>query len=901
MSARSSLPRSRLLVVAAILGATACSGSVNCGGCAGGLLDPIPGGFPAEALFDRAAEIRLTQSGLDFIGREFGNLASAYARMACGPGEPVGCPTNFVIGGQRASTMCGVEGTCVDAIGVAQPVLGFEIEQAVQSGATVCRDLPTDPNPRDCFAWLRLEGLRIQPVAPNHLEANVTAQIYTSVIPIRYDPLGMDCVVTLDSNASGGGQQDFVITAQLEPWMAPAGVVGGQLDVRVTDVTAMIPDQDISISRDPVHGDTLDAISCGIANIGRIKTALVGRLVGSLGDVIDEEISDVLAQRCDSPGDDPCPASTTCSAEGRCVVDATGDFVPQRFGLDGRIDFSTALAGFGSPTAGAADLSGLVGGTAGTDATGASIGLRAGMELAVPDPSCGAPGASPRTRPGARPPVAFPSASTVDLDFDGTAERGFMLAAGVSQPILDQLVWSAAGAGLFCASVSAYDTELVNTGSLSILMPSLQQLTHNDRYGWSVWPARVSIRPMGAPQLLIGEGRTSGAAPNLVLESPLLTLRLPALELSFGAIIEERWVHLMRVRADVDVPLGVFVEPGGQLRLVVGDLANAITNVQVVDSEILAETPMELAQAVPTLLALVLPQLTEQLGVPISLPSGSDLGGFEPTLLGVRGVPEPGGTFSHVGVYLDLSFDPSLVPALRAAVQTSARVERMVVPSSAEMSVARVGGPLLPTVDVVFEHDASSDRRFEVQVRIDGGAWSPFTESRSLSLRRPEWLVQGRHQLEARAREVGKPETLDPTPAALEVVIDTEPPTLTARWVPGGEAVQVDAFDAVSQDRVTLAIEVDGRAVVSVPDEGGFITLTEEMSSATALVLTASDESGNVARRALRQTARASPDPPAGCASTAPASGSWPLWLGVALVYCARRRARRSERVDRAF
>jgi len=293
----------RSLLLAVVLVAQACSGSVSCGGCAGGLLDPIPGGFPREARFDRAAELRLSQSGLDFIGREFPQLATAFARMACGPGEPVGCPTDFVVSGQRAPTTCGPANTCVDGGGVAPPVLGFAIDQAVQSGATVCRDDPSTPGARACAAWLRLEGLRLRPVAPNQLEATVTAQIYTSVIPLRYDPLGMDCVVTLDSNASGPGQQDFVVTVQLEPWAAPPGVEGGRLDVRVVDVTAAIPDQDLSISRDAVHGDGLDVLSCGIANIGRIKTALVGRLVGSLGDVIDDEIGDSRAassRRCSS-------------------------------------------------------------------------------------------------------------------------------------------------------------------------------------------------------------------------------------------------------------------------------------------------------------------------------------------------------------------------------------------------------------------------------------------------------------------------------------------------------------------------------------------------------------------------------------------------------------------------
>src|SRR5262245_3358423 len=165
----------RNLLIGGTLLSAACSGSVNCGGCGGQPLDPIPGGFDPTARIERAAEARLTQRGLDFIGTEFSNLATAYARMTCGPAQPVPCPTDFSVAGAARPTTCNPStNACVDPNTLAnEPVVGFQIDRAVQSGATVCRDDPAQPNPRACFAWLRLEGLALTPAPPNQINALV--------------------------------------------------------------------------------------------------------------------------------------------------------------------------------------------------------------------------------------------------------------------------------------------------------------------------------------------------------------------------------------------------------------------------------------------------------------------------------------------------------------------------------------------------------------------------------------------------------------------------------------------------------------------------------------------------------------------------------------------------------
>src|SRR5262245_12920243 len=56
--------------LAALALLASCSGQ----GCQGCNLQPIPGGFPAEARIENAAELRLARPGLDFIQSELGAI-----------------------------------------------------------------------------------------------------------------------------------------------------------------------------------------------------------------------------------------------------------------------------------------------------------------------------------------------------------------------------------------------------------------------------------------------------------------------------------------------------------------------------------------------------------------------------------------------------------------------------------------------------------------------------------------------------------------------------------------------------------------------------------------------------------------------------------------------------------
>ena len=886
----------RWLAIGALLSSIACSGGLNCSGCLGGTLDPIPGGFDADALIERVAQVRLTRSGMEFFEDNFSDLLSAYAGQSCGQPGDLNCPMRYGAVCDQTSQRC------VDQItGDGVPVLGFPIERSEQSGATVCRDNPMDPNARACSAFLNLERLALVTRGPNIVEATVTAKLFTTELPIRYDPLGMDCVVTMDSEASGSPLQDFVLTVELTEWNPASGNGGRQLDIQVTGLTAMIADDDISITRDPIHGTIGDVLICGLSNLGAIKQILVDRMIEPLRGILEDQIRVLLGRPCGSFGDPACPMGSACNTDGFCQEAGTSKIVPQEIGLEGRLDLNGLVAGLG----GATDVRFLVGGPTSADAGGATIGVLGGMEAVPPRASCAMDLPSPRLRAGYMPPQPFPVDGTADLDWDGTKETAFMLGAGLSQASLDQAIWSVYSTGLFCGFVSSYDTELINTGSLSVLMPSLRQLTHQDRFAWATAPARLQIRPGTEPRLVIGSGKLGGTAADPTLEEPLLSLVMDDLELYFAAVVEERWVHLMKVSADVEVPLGIYVTPAGTFEILIGDVESAITNVSVSDHKILAETAMELEDAVPTLVGLVLPQITQFLSVPFGIPTPQELGGFEVDVLGIRGVEDGTGTgFDHVGLYVDLGFDPSLAPNLSFAVDTDATVQSLRLSDSDALAVTHVGGPVRPEIELALAAKAPAGTVVEYQYKLDDSLWSPFFQAESKVIRRAELLVQGEHVVQVRARVVGDYRTLDPTPSELRVVIDTEPPTMQARLSARKIGIEVHAYDVVSRDRVFISVAVDGQWRDVAPSTAGFVEVSEIADPDAEIRVAATDEVGRRTEVVLRRGFERAGSTPVidavtdaggptmcACASADRSNRAW-MWLplvGLALLLRRRR------------
>lgn len=806
-------------------------------------MDPIPGGFDPAARIERAAQVRLSPTGMDFLESRFSDLVNAYARQSCGSPADVPCPQSFGTSCEPARSIC------VDGAGVPQPVVGFAIDYTTQGSAVVCRDDVNDPNRRDCYAWLRLEGLALTPEAPNRVRAAVTSRLVSTVIPIRYanSILDLDCIVTLDSATAGSPLQDIELVMELGAWTGPAGTSDGQLQLNLLEVNAVIPDEDLTVSGDPIHGGAGDALACGGLNaLGSLKAALISQLTDELGSIIEGQLDEAFGWTCGTPADRACPASTTCNADGFCEY--AGRVVPSELGLEGRADFGSLLGGLGGARAAETDLAFLIGGQSTADPQGFTVGALGGAELVNLDPACAQDLPSPRLRPTFATPPALPTDGQADLDFDGTPETPYMVAAGISEAFMDQVMWSLYGSGLFCQRISATEVDLLNTGSLGLLVPSLGQITHADKYPWAVYPASLTLTPTREPVVRLGSGQlnTSGSSPELV--DPLLEVVLDDVRIDFYALLEERWLRLMTIQADITLGLGATVNPANEIEIVIGDLAQAVTDVHVSNADLLAETPQELADAIPALIQLALPQITGAIPS-IPLPGAASLGGFDLQVLGVRGVPSASpGLYDNAAVYANLDFIPSLAGNLRASVQTMAEVAGLQLPELDQMSAP--GGALPSTLRLNVSGAAADAGALEYQVRVDGGLWSSFVRGPQVSLRRASLSVPGHHTVEVRARLVSDYRSLDPTPVVLDVVVDPEPPRLEVRsWAETG--LRVRTWDRVSRGAVDLVLVAGDTVRPLEPDAEGRVQVPE-LAVPGALSVRATDEQGLVAEVAVR-------------------------------------------------
>lgn len=854
----------RIMILALLV--PACGGTT----CAG--LEPVPGGFLADDRLIRGVQLRLGRSGLDALQSDLSALVADFAPQTCSATTAVPCPVGFAgPAGRSVDSVCdALREVCVD-VGTGQnaPVVGVELAAATFVGVDVCRDPITDPQRRACYAWLRVESGTLTPEAPRSLRADLSVQIRTSPIPVRVAALDLDCLLTVDTAATAPDVEPVALALELAEWSGSAGVVG-QLDLRTRSVTASLSLADLQIAADPVYADAFDVEQCTAANLALLAPTVLPRFIDTLENEIQAAVDDLLTERCGV-----CPAGSTCVSQ-RCET-PSGARLPRRIGLEGRTVLND-LFGDLIQSGGAVDLSVLAGGPSAAAATSVVVGTLAGARPQPPTgPACAAVGPDPQTQPTFAPPTLLDLADEADLDFDGQRETPYMAALGVSEALVGQLGWAIHGSSALCLDVTSDAIELLNTGALGLVMPSLRILTRADLDPRAVYPVRVTLSPSTPPRVRIGSGQVDRSTAPVTVVDPLVRLSFDDAPVNIYAVIDDRWVRLVQAVVDLRLDAGLEVAGSDSLVVVLDDGPGVVENVRILDRGPLAESSAELATAIPVLAQLALPAALGSLP-DIEIPAPSDLAGFSLQVVGVRGVGGAGPDFEHAALFFDLS-RPLRLPS---------------ADQSADPMPLLVGEPRLITT-------AAGDRRLEVDVaaldggpvevqyRLHGGPWTPFAAK--VAIEDDRLRVQGRHRLSLRARRPGRPETLDPTPTEIDVTIDDEAPEVRVVWR-GPTEIAVDAFDVVSGDRLSFSVEdVDGRATPVQPDLRGRIAVPSEGGARLVIA----DKVGHRTVVPLNPLAPVTPQtrvaPEAGGCRCAPRSSRPAIgWLGVVLLFTACRR-----------
>lgn len=781
----------------------ACGGGGGCGGCA--CLQKIPGGYEGRKM-DNAIAARVTDDGFTFLSQHFSALLTQ--------------------------------------AGVANP-MQLPVACSAQSGGHFCdqnRNGQCDPG-EQCNATVTINDFALHPADPTvastgviqgtmHLQIATGTMWFFKPCALKACLFGscacicdLACSADFQSTRSGAPTETFSaeVTFTIDLWWGrilafDVGNVGGINNLESND---------LNIGASGVCG----SLTCGLLDVSFIKNIVVDQfLKPQLMNQVRQTLDAARCRACSAA--DPCPAGATCSG-GKCM--AGGRCLPVTLGLEGRADLAQVVPTL--PMAGAVDLYAVAGGSvssaAGAHFTAAVLGggepFTGTGDGGVPlrGPALCVPGAAP-------PPGGIPEPNWAAVD------GGYHLGLAVAGKWIDQVMWATHQAGGMCIDVGSEQVGLLTTGLFKSFLPSLGPLATRD--GKDA-PMLFAIRPSTPPTVTIGAG-TFDPLTKKPLE-PLLELSWTDLDIDVYAMLDDRYVRLFRLVTDVKVPLSLVFEGCDKVTPALGDIRQLLTHVRAVESEMLAEDPQVLADLIPTFLTLAESSLAGGLGSQ-TLPS---LGAFRLQVTDARGITGIPGTqhFEHIGIFAKL-LDPNGTCTAKAP-SMKARLKRAEIPPAAALRASGQGLPWpVAVLDVAAEGDPWG---VEFAFRADHGLWSTFRPAPDgeLTVTSPLFLLQGRHDLEVRARRADQPHGVS-APVPVAFVVDFEPPSLSLRADAELGQLRVRAHDQVSADAALLyAYQVgDGPSSDFGPPQPLLLSALQEQGG----LVFVKDEAGQVAQAAWR-------------------------------------------------
>ncbi len=696
-------------------------------GCSGdgcSCLAPIPGGFPAAERNPNAAQIRVSQAGIAAITAD---PAALIGGLVGGGGLTFDVPPSC--GGSPAVCCPG---------GNPQTPCG-----------PIVIDLVARPGDQPRLVVTPVQGQSRLDVI---LRARVTTQMD---VPVNI-PLVGDCGIRIDTNA--GSVDDLRVDLQVAfSQDAQAGTT--RIDVPSV-VISQLTSEDVSLT---------GGFGCAFASLG--LGFFIGTLTDTFADAIRDAVTEQTCKQCPSGQVAECGPFATACTDNVCMKDASTCL--QELGVSGRLAGAGLLPGAG----GALDLYEVLGGYATTNSNGLALGMLGGM----------LPAGQPRDRCG--PPATAPAAVTIPPSsfFQGNTRPDtgapFDVAIGVHQLQLDEFAHAGYEGGVLCLTIGASTVDLLTTDTFSLSLQSLPNLAGGTR------PLAIGLRPQAPPTIALGLNTfVDDGQGGRVVDEPLLDLRFQGLELDFFAMIEDQYIRIFTLVADVHLPIGLEVGATGELTPVLGQVENAFSNLSVKNSEPLVESPAQLAAIFPMILDLALPQLIGGLGA-FALP---ELGGLQISVTDITAVDNK----SFLAIFGEL--EPASMPA-PARVETTAVIVGQHLPGTEVFDdPERWTRERRPRFELAL---GGSEDDLEWSVRVGAGTWSAWSASPRRTLSSHLFWLQGRHTLEVRARRRGQPRTADLSPVVLDPLVDTLAPVPALDT--DGKLVRIGGTDLVSGDKLT--------------------------------------------------------------------------------------------------
>ncbi|MEO8875894.1 MAG: hypothetical protein ABI461_09925, partial [Polyangiaceae bacterium] len=543
-----------VLLIVAISGG--CSG--GCTGCGTSLVD----GFPIASDAENAASIRVTSQGLAFLNTNLPTIAAKAVGGADGGGA-----------------------------------LTFPIPSTAQGLGVATANICTAPTAAgQCIADIDLAHMNL----PITFSAPHDVKI-TGTIPVKVDDLTIkvttgpitDCTVDMGvgSNLSCNGNTPVVDFVDL-PISVDIAIATDQTAGQVrTGYSA------ITISNLTITIDSSDIEACGGACSSFIN-GIKGVLVTFLGSTVQKDVKTQLENalctksNASDAGVDAGAACPTGSNDvnGICRYGTkdTDACVSTLIGLDGHEDLASLLGGISPGTQGAFDFALAAGGpSARTDGSGQTWGdlnpVDGGMTLSMVG------GSLPKPQTSCVPAFANPIPTGIPVPDEMMSNTLTAWPAGDTGPdfgialagrFLDYMFGGLYNAGTLCLGVSTDNFAQLQSGLLSVLIPSIKTLTFEGKAA----AAAITTRPQKPPTVKIGGGTD-------ITKDPLLTISMPQFAIDFYIWSDDRYVRAMTYTADLSIPINLSTHvdattnPNGGLLPVLGTIG--VTNASVTNSPLL--------------------------------------------------------------------------------------------------------------------------------------------------------------------------------------------------------------------------------------------------------------------------------------------------------------------------
>jgi MYXO-CTERM domain-containing protein len=859
-----------------VLVLSACSSGSGCTGCGGG---SIPGGFPRPSVIPNAADVRLTRSGLDQLGALSPSVLTSILKTDG--------TLSFTIPASKTRDYL---------IGSASSVVALYVDISIcPDGA----DSGVTPPTCTVNVNLKDANLHVDGVTAHSISLSGTIPLRLQDLPIgingsySYDfqvagvgPKGSGSIANfgLDlgvgeaiggnkcvTNAAGASVPNFdyfgfPITATIpiiNETIAPRDGYS-QIDFAHAVITPTITSANAGICGDcfldSVNPACTFSFGCNCNNDHTCCNAVYDfaetSLFSTLTSALTGQISNLLAsQACTKTDATTTPSCPTGSHDvsGTCNFDsAPTTCVPIELGLASKIDLSSALASISPGTTGALDITLAGAGDLQVTAPDGGAGLPAdntpytghtpnGVTLtmlggALPDPQSACVPAFTNV-----PPTNIPIPDEMLQDTAtgwpaGDALKGPNFGIALSGRFLNYAFGSIYNSGLLCLGITTEQLAQLQTGLLSVLIPSIKNLTFEQKAA----SVAITTRPQAPPKVTLGGGTD-------VNKDPLIKIELDKFAVDFYVWSDDRYVRAFTFTGDLTLPLNLSTakdattNPNGGLLPVLGTIG--IANQVVTNSDLLTDDPVLIANSLASILGGLGGQLVGSLK-PIDLDSATaSLGVYlQIPSTGIKKLTK--GTDDFLGIFADLSDKPSatIEPETQVAI-----TQKIVHPEA--MSLTTASRDQLPELHVQFSAPQDNGKgNVEYSWSIDNGTHSAWSTEQTQVIKTDYLVFQGNHTLNAWARMVGDPMSENPTAATAPFRIDTLPPTVTIDQQT--DALHVNAWDIVSD---TTALQARtrttvGTAVGEFSDWKPYASIATIVpdSNASSIDVQVKDEEGNV-------------------------------------------------------